>query len=392
MSHWFRRVQIWRQPRKKFGGRWGIGQSNIHSSLVVTLAVLAAALLFLSYARPGLAEFRTTALTLPIVWVVSLIVRIAAQQLAIGDFSHDSDTTVCPTGNLQTDYEYLPPRAVLAYAVSGQLASIGMMSIGLVVNAAMTPADYGQITIAELLGFSGGWHSQAWATQIFWVNVFLFGLHLLPTVPFDMRALVFSCFSWKSRTAQEPHVFRRIAAFNSHLSAVVFGIGLTLVGLGFVFGHEAIGWYALIGAIYLFVASQWEHSRADELEDQFMQTPRVKASTPVAALMKPHLEFGLRSDDEELDPVDLIAGSDARSDFEDFDEDFDFGNAEESANEHAAYSEDDDTLPPFDDDEPVDVDEILRKVHKDGFDSLNDDERQALISASKEFQEKRGSA
>lgn len=395
MSHWFRRVQIWRRPKRRVSGWSGIGQSDIHSSLIVTLAVISAALLLISFARPGLAEFRSAALTLPVVWLLSLIVRIAAQQLAIGDFSHESDTTVCPTGNLQTEYEYLPARAILAYSMAGQLASVGLMSVGLVVNAAMTPTSDGQITIAQLLGFSGGWNSQAWATQIFWVNVFLFGLHLLPTVPFDMRALVFSCYSWKSRTAQEPQVFRRIASLNSHLSSLVLGIGLSLIGLGFVIGQEALGWYAVIGAIYLFVASQWEHSRADDLDEQFMHNKRVQQSNSLnpSQLLRPHLEFEIRSDDEQLDAVDLLGNADRPlSDadakgslaFESMDDGFDF--SEEVAEEPYGSSGEaklEEELP--------DIDEILRKVHKDGYLSLSEIEREALLIASREMKEKRNS-
>ena len=39
-----------------------------------------------------------------------------------------------------------------------------------------------------------------------------------------------------------------------------------------------------------------------------------------------------------------------------------------------------------------DVDEILRKLHKEGVDSLSPDERQALLSASRQINEKRGQA
>ncbi len=362
-----------RSSRSGFQRGWAVGRSEIHVSLTLTLFVLSIGTLIISF-TPSYSEFRAVAVTLPLIWLGSLIVRLAAQQLAIGDFCHDFDITLCPTGNIQTDYEYLPPRTILAYAASGQLASLGLMSVALVVNAAAMPTSSSEITIGELLDFQGGWHSVAWATQIFWVNLFLFVLHLLPTVPFDLRALIFSALSWRSRTALEPYVFRGIGALNSHLAAALAGVGLTTLSISMFWNSPLDVWYALLAAaVYLFVASRWERSRAEELEAQYVPTPPreyIHAGVPrEQSTPAPHL--GLEPDEPEFDPVDLIAGDTVVQD-----KTLDPIQGEQEQSEA---------------DSEFDVDDLLRKVHRDGFGGLTDDEQRALRWASKEMQEKRES-
>ena len=75
---------------------WGLGQARIHSSLLLMLATLSILLVFVGVSRPGFAEFLPAALTLPIVWVISLAVRVAAQQLVLGESSIEMETTVGP--------------------------------------------------------------------------------------------------------------------------------------------------------------------------------------------------------------------------------------------------------------------------------------------------------
>lgn len=367
MSGWLKRFRSWTM---QLPSSWGLGQAEIHSSLLITLSMLSGLFLFLSYFRPGFAELRTAALSLPVVWIVSLAVRIAAQQLAIGEFSNDTETMVGPSGNLQTDYEYLPSKAVLAYSVSGQLASLGLVSLGLIVGAAMTSPASTSLTMSQLFDLHGGWGSRAWATQIMWVNIFLFGLHCLPTVPFDMRASVFAFFNRRSRNAQEPFVFRRIASFDSHLAAVMFGVGCAAVALGWAFGREVVGWYAAFAAaVYLFVASQWEAARAEELEEQYAPTPTRLTRHDSAARLATHLRLEAsggeeveEQSEEAIERATPVAGA---KDGE--------GQRSSSGGES-------------------DVDEILRKLHKEGVDSLSPDERQALLSASRQINEKRGQA
>ena len=195
------------------------------------------------------------------------------------------------------------------------------------------------------------------------VNIFLFAIHLLPTVPFDMRAFVFAAFARGSKNAQEPHVFRQIGSFNSHLAILMLGIGGTTAALGIYFSQEIVGWYgAVAAAVYLFVASQWEIARAEELEEQYVPTPTriARRDSVTSPPLSPHVEFT----SEELDAplVDLAA------------------QAHMAAEEEAELEPEPDV---------PDIDEILRKLHRDGADALTEDERQALLSASRQLNEKR---
>lgn len=354
-----RRLRSWTM---RLPNSWGLGQADIHSSLLVTLGVLSGVILLVSISRPGFRELSTLAVTLPVVWIISLAVRIAAQQLSIGGYSLDMTTTVGPSGNLSTDYEYLPASRIIGYAVAGQLATVGLVLLGMIVNAAMTPATSGDLGLAQLLDLSGGWGSRAWATQIMWVNLFIAVLNLLPTVPFDMRAAVFAMFSKRNRNAQEPVVFRRIAAFDSHLAAMLLGGGLTAAIAGLAFGQEIVGWYASVAAaVYLFVASCWEVSRAEGIEEQYAPVHTRIVRKGQAHSTVPHL-----SSERRPDAVSDIAKS-AKKSAEELFEDF---------------SQEPEPV-------PTDVDEILRKLHREGSRSLSPHEQEALLIASRELKEKR---
>ncbi len=376
MREWLRELRNW---TVQLPSGWGLGQSKIHSSLLLTLAILSGLFLMVGATRPSARDLLPVALTLPIVWVGSLAVRLAAQQLAVGGYSHELDIIVGPTGNLQTDYEYLPANATLSYSVCGQLASIGLASLGLSVHAAMLPGGApSSVSLPHLLTFHGGWDSQSWATQILWVNVFLFCLHLLPTIPFDMRATMFALFSMRNRTAQEPQVFRAMASLDSHFAAVMMGIGLAAVGFGWVLQQPIAGWYAAIAAaVYLFVASRWESARAEELEEQYQPRALRRPKSPLRAAGSgaPTPSHG-ESVDEEPDwrtiyyddaPSDAPPATDPR---------------EASGGESAEP-----TTPIG-----LDIDEILRKIHREGRDALTEEERQALLDASRRIQARRGTA
>ena len=73
-----------KSSRLRLPSGWGFGHVEIHSSLIIALPSLAAALILLSFARLGMAELRTAAVTLPLIWLISLLIRVAAQQLAVG--------------------------------------------------------------------------------------------------------------------------------------------------------------------------------------------------------------------------------------------------------------------------------------------------------------------
>jgi hypothetical protein len=214
----------------------------------------------------------------------------------------------------------------------------------------------------QLLDLKGGWGSAAWASQIMWVNLFLAGLHLLPTVPFDMRAVVFAIYSLRYRTALEPEVFRRISVFVSRLACFMLGVGVTAAALSWRFNIEIVGWYAsLAAAVYLFVAGQWESARADELDDQYAPIPPHGLRGAPNHSLLPHLQFRERSHEEVV--------------------------LDTSLNPHLFASDAVTCEPPS---ISTDIDEILRKLHREGRDSLSLAEQQALLSASRELKERRG--
>ena len=370
----FQRLRNWTM---RLPNVWGLGHAQIHSSLLIMLAALSMLIALFGFSRPGFAELVPAAITLPIVWVVSLAVRVAAQQLVLGESSVEMETTVGPTGNLSTDYEYLPARRMLLYAVAGQTASLGLVLLGAVISAALIQSAGRVVVLAELFDLKGGWRSEAWASQIMWVNSFLALLHLLPTVPFDMRAALFGVFSLQNRNAQEPLVFRKVAVLVSHFSTFMLGVGMSTLLMSLIWQREIIGWYAATAAaVYLFVAGQWENSRADELEEQYMPVlPRSHASHAGLA-KRPHLKF--RPIAEQGKPRGGPPGQESLTDS--------FPPAELSAEALSAdplAEELGDGLP------ALDVDEILRKLHRDGREALSRHEQEALLNASQKLQQKR---
>ena len=362
-------LRFLRSWKMSLPSRWGLGHSDIHISLLFTLGLVFAGLAGLAASNPSYYELHTAAITLPIVWTLSLAVRIAAQQLSVGPYSHEMMTHVGPSGNLSTDYEFLPAGRVLSYSLAGQLATCGLLMVGVLVNAAMLPVVDGRLELPRLLDFVCGWGSRAWATQIMWVNAFIGLVNLLPTVPFDMRATFFAVYSRRQRHVQEPSVFRKLASLDSHLSAVMAGVAGTAVVVGFAVGTEVVGWYAAAAAaVYLFVAGRWEGSRALDLEEQYAPiAPRALRAAPAPAISntggEPEVNQGLANlsaaDAEEISNSLFLSSGDQHDG-------------------DAAFEE-----------QAVDIDEILRKLHREGADALSLSEQQALLSASRELQQKR---
>jgi hypothetical protein len=360
------RIRSWTMRLPEVGGM-GQALKKIHSSLVVMMGLLSLLVVAVSLTKPGFEELLPAALTLPIVWLVSLTVRVAAQQLVLGEHALDMEMIVGPTGNLSIDYEYLPAKRIFFYSAAGQLATVGLALLGFVINAALTQVATSELSVAELLDLKGGWRSDAWASQIMWINLFLAALHALPTVPFDMRATIFGLFSMRNRRPQEPQVFRKMAGFDSHLASFMLGAGLTTMLLGWVFQTEIVGWYAAVAAaVYLFVAGQWEASRAEDLEEQY--APIFERRHPQAAdeSKRPHLMFTKI----EPDAADQDTGRDLEPRGPEAVPDF---------LENDAF-------------ETTDVDEILRKLHREGRSALSLVEQQALLSASRQLNERRGQA
>jgi hypothetical protein len=358
---------------------WGLGQAEIHSSLLLMLGLLSLLVAVFGSSQPGLGELLPAAITLPIVWVVSLAVRVAAQQLALGDSAIELETTVGPTGNLSTDYEYLPPRRLLCYSIAGQLASFGLVLLGMVISAALIQADGGVVTTATLFDLRGGWQSAAWASQIMWVNLFLSLLHFLPTVPFDMRAVLFALFSLPHRNAQEPLVFRRVAGLVSHLSTFCLGVGSTTLLASLWWQRDFMGWYAATAAaVYLFVAAQWEGARADELEEQYVPVQH-RQHGPHQSSLQSHLQYrsahGLDQDslmqaeatDGDPEPAGVVGHSGTIG-----------NNPKVGSPLHGDGA--------MVGSATLDVDEILRKLHREGQQSLSPHEKEALLTASRHLQ------
>ncbi len=336
---------------------WGFGHVEIHSSLIIALPSLSAALLFLSFMKTGMIELRTAAVTLPLIWLISLLIRVAAQQLAIGTHSNNLETIIGPAGNLSTDHERLDGPIMFSYAVAGQMATASLIILGFVVSAALAPInqspliDQTALTASELFDFKGGWTSQALASQIMWLNLFIGSLHLLPTVPFDMRALVYACSRIRNRRFSQSHIYSKLASMDSHLSCVLLGAGLAFTIFQYNYEGLVTGWYFIAASVYLFVGGRWEAARAAEFDEPAIEEP---------AYMKRRDPAHARQSDS---PFPARSGYQPHSDH---------------------YPAQDSELSPA-----LDIDEILRKLHREGNSSLSDVERQALLSASKRLKSQR---
>ncbi|MFO0940135.1 MAG: hypothetical protein U0930_05150 [Pirellulales bacterium] len=342
------------------------GQAKIHSSLLMTLFLLSFATLLLSVTRPTFAEFKPFVLTLPMIWVVSLTVRIAAQHFAIGSHSLDLETLLGPTGNLSTHYEDLPPRQIMLYALAGQSATIALVLLGGLVNLASIPADQTMTIGSALLDVVGGWSNRALATQIMWVNLVIAILNLLPTIPFDNRALLYSLLC-RGQFGEEPAILRRLASADSHLATLLMGAGATLFALSCIEKQDYFGWYALIAAgVYLFVASRWEAARSHQLEEQYMPVLNVRQDTPARRPPAPHFGQAPRESKRKGKAVRDRAADNVKPKVQ----------ATVPGVESAPTNE-------------SDIDEILRKLHREGTGSLSIQEQEALLTASQKLKEKK---
>lgn len=343
-------------------------QANVHASLLLTLGLIALGLLFISSYQTELAELKPWAFTLPVVWVVSLAVRIAAQHLAIGVDSIDMHTKLGPTGNISTDYEFLRPWQIFRYAIAGQLATLLLLALGAVVSAVLLPIEGVSGSWSALLDFHGGLDSLAWATQIIWVNALIFSLNLLPTIPFDNRALLYS-LAMLYRRHEETKVLRSLSSFNSHIAAGLLGGALSVFVVCYLLEIDPIGWYLLAATgVYLMVASRWEKSRAADLEEQcvsFGANRQERRSRSSSGRHDHRLGHGT---DKSGPAVATPAVATSNS------EDSGAGSVkmrEPRMHVSEAY-----------------LDEILRKLHKEGAGSLSVKEQEALLTASQKLKEK----
>lgn len=346
-------------------------RANIHSSLLISLSMLIFGIYALSHSRLELAEFRTLTLSLPVIWVISLTVRIAAQHLAIGVDSLDLETRLGPTGNLTTDYEFLRPQQILRYALAGHAATWFLVALGLAVTAASLPfeiTDMNLASLASLLDIHSGWTSRAWATQIFWVNLMIAVLNSLPTIPFDNRALLYGLAHMRSRS-DESSVLRGLASFDSHLACLLIGCGLATLMMAIFSLWDSPAWYAMMaGGVYLFIASRWEITRASRVEQQVVSFSNGTAKDRHHA--KQHTPSTHHRSNAMGQATERQADSQATMTTEAL-SDSHLARQERRIHVSEAY-----------------LDEILRKLHREGAESLSVREQEALLTASQKLKEK----
>lgn len=336
-------------------------QIQLHSSLLIAIPACSAILTILSLSSPAMYELRWAAITMPLVWLASLAVRVAAQQLALGAHANRFETVVGPAGNLSTDYEELEGPLMFSYGMSGQLATFCLAILGFVVSAAVAPTHQASFTAADLLDFKCGWDSHAWASQIMWLNLFIASLHVLPTFPFDMRASFFALCKIRYRRLSLVRVYRSLGSANSHLSCLFMGIGVTCGLLEWNRESLVTGWYIFItAAVYLFVSSRWEHARAAEIDEPMAAIEPISVvRRDTAHAHRPDSHFG--SDNHFVDSDSSLSTS-----------------PESSSSDSRAVAQ-------FN----SDVDEILRKLHHQGHASLTPHEKETLLNASRRLKAKR---
>jgi hypothetical protein len=342
------RLRLWslRLPRG-----WNVDHIEINPGLLVSIPALAAALAFLSFASPSWSELRTASVTLPLVMLGSLIVRIAAQQLALGAHANRFETAVGPVGNLSNDYERLEGPLMFSYGIAGQIATASLVILGFVVSAAVEPASQTNIALVDLFDFKSGWNSRAWASQILWFNMFLSAIHILPTYPFDSRAVVYACCKIYHRKMDQARIYRWLGSVDTHLACLFLGISLAGFTLEWLQPNFITGWYVfLILGVYLVIGGRWENTQAAELAEEILPMEPVSVMRrDTAHARKPDSHFGLG----------------------------DHSGAGNTSSKELGYLA------------PPDLDEILRKLHRDGRESLSAQEKEALLSASRRLREKR---
>jgi hypothetical protein len=334
--------------------RLGLDHIAIHITAVLLVPVLSLGLLGYTYSVPGLEELRPAAATLPLVWLASLTVRLMAQILAIGSHGDEFEMVVGPTGNTSSDYELLSGPAILSYAMAGQAATLLLALLGLLVLAALAPSPASGLTLAAVFDFHSGWGTAAWASQVLWVNGFLFGMHLMPAAPFDTRALLVGWFRITQPQMPPSAGHRALGYANSHLAMLLAGAATAMIVSQLGAAERLTPWYGvLVISVYLLMISQFEMLRAREQEE--LESPRSARQS-------------LRRDAQPTSQVarhyKLHGG-------------------------HHSFLEEDSMTGEMETAPILDIDEILRKLHREGQDALSTTEKEALMSASRELKAKR---
>lgn len=317
---------------------------HVSTLLAIPLAALAIFLVPLFTSLDG--QWKVAAITIPLVWLTSLGIRILAQWLSLGSQS-DFDLVVGPTGNISQEYDQLTGPNMMSYAVAGQSATMIMALIGALVLGATNSSPV--LTFASVLELQTGWHLNAWASQLIWVNTFLFCMHLLPAAPFDARALYVGWRHISQPGVSAGTIHRLLSSVNSHIGTALASFSLAMLMVRIMENQPAGVWhFLLMVSIYMFVVSQiegYQGQRADELTEP--PTPRRRQRPQLASYSD--TSFSKFSDYDE-DPLDIPSPH-----------------------------------------EVLDIDEILRKLHREGQESLSAFEKEALLSASRELKARRQS-
>ncbi len=205
------RLLSWRSPMPKQLHLQGI---FVHISLILALPLSAVAISLVPFFTSLDGEWGAAAITIPIVWTISLAVRILVQWLSIGTRT-GFEFVVGPTGNLSHEFSQLSGPNMMTYAVAGQSVTLILAVVGVLVLGASPSSP--TLTLASLLELQTGWHWSALASQLLWVNTFLFAMHMLPASPFDARALYVGWCHISHSGITPGSVHRSLATVDSHI-------------------------------------------------------------------------------------------------------------------------------------------------------------------------------
>lgn len=318
----------------------------VHMSTLLAVPAVALGIAAVPYVTTLDGRWSIAAITLPIVWLLSLAVRIGAQWMAIGNQA-GFELVIGPTGNLSHEYDQLSGPNMMSYAVAGQSATLITALVGMLALGA-APSSPG-LTLATLLELQTGWQWSAWASQLLWVNSLLFAMHTLPASPFDARALYVGWRHISHPGLAASSVYRSLSSIDSHIGTAGAAFSLAMIFVRWMDSQPPGAWYfVLMVSIYLLVVSQIEAYHAHQAEE-FLDPPAPRKRQRPRLASYPDSTF---------------------SKFADYDED-----ALDIPSPH----------------EVLDVDEILRKLHREGQDSLSAFEKEALLSASRELKARRQS-
>ena len=174
-------------------------------------------------------------------------------------------------------------------------------------------------------------------------------MHLLPASPFDARA-IYVAWWYLTRPGVSPGtIHMSLSATDSHIGTAVASFSLAMIYVRVMESQPAGIWHFLLTvSIYLLLISQSEAYQAQRV-DALMQPPSPRRRTRPQLASYSDTTFSKFAEYDE-DPLDMPSPH-----------------------------------------EVLDVDEILRKLHREGQESLSAFEKEALLSASRELKARRQS-